>query len=304
MMHPRSSPGIEAAIAAFNQRPVSRQLITPYAVLTAETLPGLYQRGESGWQIRREVIDQQLEIPLPIGERRSQLPENRPRCIGFLVPFSEHEWYQNLVKTMRAYSSNLGIEFEIIDVHQSLRDEIEMRRKEIAACAARLINPGDVILIDSGPLATFLAEALREKENITVITNAIDVFDVLRANSEIILILTGGAYRHTSQALVGPTAEGALRELRADKLFLSAAGVSLDFGLSHTNISEVTIKQAMIRSAREIILLADHTFFGQESVIQVAPPTAVHKLVTDDALPASARLELSKLGIEIILANT
>ena len=59
----------------------------------------------------------------------------------------------------------------------------------------------------------------------------------------------------------------------------------------------------MIRSAREVILLADHTFFGEESVIQVAAPTVVHKLITDDALPASVRLELNKLGIEIVIAS-
>ncbi len=295
---------IEAAIAAYHHHPLHRQLVTPYAVLTAETLPSFYSHTGTGWQLRWEVVNQQLDIPLPLGDRRSPLPEKRPRRIGFLVPFGEHEWYQNLVKTMRVYATSLGIEFEIIDVHQSLRDETDMRRREIAACAAGLVNPGEVILIDGGPLAASLAEALLNKKDITVITNAIAAFDILRANSDIILILTGGAYRHSSQVLVGPTAEGALRELRADKLFLTVAGVSLDFGLSHTNISEVTIKQAMIRSAREVILLADHTFFGQESVIQVASPTVVHKLVTDDALPASARLELSKLGIEIILANT
>jgi len=166
-----------------------------------------------------------------------------------------------------------------------------------------MVVPGDVILIDGGPLANYLAEALLDKRDITVITNALPVFEILRANSEIIMILTGGAYRYSSQVLVGPTAEGALSELRADKLFLTVTGISLDFGLSHTNISEVTMKQAMIHSAREVILLADHTFFGQDSFIQVAAPTVVHKLVTDDALPASIRLELTKLGIEIILAN-
>jgi len=59
----------------------------------------------------------------------------------------------------------------------------------------------------------------------------------------------------------------------------------------------------MIRSAREIILMADHASFGQESVIQVAPVTVVDKLITDDALPASVRLDLTKLGIHIVLAN-
>ena len=102
--------------------------------------------------------------------------------------------------------------------------------------------------------------------------------------------------------MVGPTAEGALRELRADRLFLTVAGVSFNFGLSHTTVSEVTLKQAMIRSAREVILLADHTYFGLESTIQVAPLTVLHQLITDDALPASTRLDLSEAGIQVTLA--
>jgi DeoR family transcriptional regulator, fructose operon transcriptional repressor len=60
----------------------------------------------------------------------------------------------------------------------------------------------------------------------------------------------------------------------------------------------------MIRAAREVILLADHTKFGQESVVQVAPANVVNKLVTDNALPASIRLDLNKLGIEVIIART
>jgi DeoR/GlpR family transcriptional regulator of sugar metabolism len=64
--------------------------------------------------------------------------------------------------------------------------------------------------------------------------------------------------RHSSEALVGPTAEAALRELRADKLFLAVTGITLNFGLSHTNVGKVAAKQAMIRAAREVILLADH----------------------------------------------
>ena len=85
--------------------------------------------------------------------------------------------------------------------------------------------------------------------------------------------------------------------------FLAVSGVSIGFGLSHTNPAEVAIKQAMIRAAREVILLADHTKFEQESVMQIAPLQVVHRLVTDDALPASTRLELAKLGIEVVLAE-
>ena len=78
----------------------------------------------------------------------------------------------------------------------------------------------------------------------------------------------------------------------------------MDFGLSHTNYAEVTIKQAMIRSAREVILLADFTNFGQESVAQVASLKNVNRLITDDSLPANMRLDMAKLGIKVMLANT
>jgi len=84
-------------------------------------------------------------------------------------------------------------------------------------------------------------------------------------------------------------------------LFLMVSGITLDFGLSHHNISEVSIKQAMIRSAREVILLTDSTSFGAEAIIQVAPLSVVDMLITDDALPPSIRLDISKAGIQIVL---
>lgn len=294
---------IEAAIKAFNHKPLPHFLVTPYAVLTAESLPDFYTRSGDSWQIRWDVVDRCLSIPLDIRTNNALNGWKLPKRIGFIIPFGEHEWYKNLSYVMQDYATRLKIDFEFVDAHQSLLDEVNLRRREIARLAAGLVMEGDVILIDGGPIASYLAEELIEKSSLTIITNSVSVFEILRANSEFILILTGGAYRHSSQVLVGPTAEGALRELRADKLFLSVSGVTLDFGLSHTNISEVTIKQAMIRSAREVILIADHTVFGEESVIQVAAPTVVQKLITDDALPASVRLELNKLGIQIVIAS-
>ncbi len=295
---------IESAIAVYNQEAIPDQIITPHAILTKQTLEDYYVHSAEGWELRWQEVVRDFNLPdLALGKRINETIDI-PSRIGFIVPFSEHEWYQNLVKTMDTYSGQLGIEFEIIDVHQSLNDELEFRRRAIASAATQMVEPGDVILLDDGPVMGYLAEELLNKGSITVITNSIPVFEILRTNPDNILILTGGAYRKSSQVLVGPTAEGALRELRADKLFLNVAGISLDFGLSHTNISEVTIKQSMIHSAREVVLLADHTLFGQESTIQLIPLNKVDKLITDDALPASIRLELTKMGIDILLANT
>ncbi len=292
---------VAAAIQACHRRPLPEHLVTPHAVLTPETLPQFYLKRSEGWHIRWETVRERLSIPLDI--EPALLPCPWPRRIGFVIPFIEHEWYKNLIVAMQAYTTRLGIELEVIDAHQNFRDEITLRKRWIAQAAAQLVQPGEVMLIDGGQVTTYLAEALAEKENITVITNSMAVFDLLRHKPNITLISTGGLLQPDSQTLIGPTAEAVLRDLRADKLFLAITGISLNFGLSHTNLAEVTMKQAMIRAAREIVLLADHTKFNQESVMQVAPLKVVNKLITDNGLPASLRLDLTKRGLEIILAE-
>ena len=294
---------IEASITAYNHQVLPRHMVTPYIILNPQTLLDFYTPTPEGWCIRWDTVRARLSIPIDLSPDHWPVGTTFPRRIGFIIPFSEHEWYKNLTQNMRERVIRYHIEYEIVDVEQNLRDEVDQRRRQIAQHAADLVNRDEVILIDGGPISNYLAEILAKRAGLTIITNSMPVFDILKTNSDNILICTGGAYRGSSQLLVGPPAEGTLRELRADKLFLMVTGITLNFGLSHTNISEVTIKQAMIRSSREVILLADTTYFGEESVIQVAPLTVVHKLITDDALPASMRLDITKLGIQIILAG-
>lgn len=292
---------IEAAIAAYNHKPLLEKYVTPHVVITAQTLTNYYSHTSNGWELNWEYARKHLNIPLePEGEnQRSTI--NMPGQIGFLIPFTEHEWYKNLAGQAKALARQYGIGIQVIDAEQNVRDEVEIRRHQIAKKAATLVESGDVVLVDSGPMAAYLAEELKLKKEITVITNSVIVFDTLNPTPGITLISTGGTLRYSSQVMVGPTAEGALKELRADKLFLMVSGITLDFGLSHHTISEITMKQAMIRSAREVILLADHTSFGEEAGIQVAPLTVVQRLITDDALPPSIRLNISKVGVQITL---
>ena len=295
---------IEAAIAAFNGRPLPPHLVTPYAVLTPQTLKHFYFRTDKGWQIKWEDALRQLAIPMTIDKYVPRASGQLPKRLGFVVPFMEHEWYRNLTECLQKYAQSLEIGVEVINADQMLRDDITLRQRGIALAAADQVQQGDVLLVDSGQITTFLAEELAKKDNITVITNSIPVFEILHSRPGITLILTGGMLRQASETLIGPTAEAALRELRADKLFLAVAGITMDFGLSHTNMAEVVIKQAMIRATREVILLADHTTFGRESVMQIGPASLVSKLITDNALPAEQRLELGKLGIEVTIART
>jgi DeoR/GlpR family transcriptional regulator of sugar metabolism len=290
---------IEAAIAAYRREPQPQQYVTPHAVLTPASLPEYYTRGAAGWQFNWDFAQSRLRLPARTVQPRQRAGGRLPAQIGLIVPFVEHDWYKNLTALLQEQTRQYGIGLQIIDAGQNARDEVEIRRRQIALAAAGLVQPGDVVLVDSGPIAQYLALALKDMRDLTVITNSVVVFDTLNRTPGLTLISTGGALRSSSQTLVGPTAEGALKELHADKLFLMVSGITLDFGLSHHTISEVTIKQAMLRSAREVILLADHTAFGVKTGVQVAPLSVVHRLVTDDALPPSTRLDISRAGIQL-----
>ena len=294
---------IEAAVTAFRGRPLPEKLITPHAVLTPETLPRYYTRTTAEWRLNWETAFAQLHIPMDIDRRAVRTPGAMPRRIGFVVPFSEHDWYRSLTDCLLTHAAFLGVDLEIVDAAKNMSDDVLVREREIARVAAEQVLPGDVILIDGGGVTAYLAEELACRDNLTVITNSLPVLDALRDCPGITLIATGGMLRHGSDTLSGPTTELTLRELRADKLFITATGVTQGFGLSHTNLAEVAAKQAMIRAAREVILLADHTKFGQEAVAQVAPLNAITRLITDNALAAGTRLDLTQMGIEVVIAR-
>jgi DeoR/GlpR family transcriptional regulator of sugar metabolism/ABC-type sugar transport system substrate-binding protein len=294
---------IEAAIAAYAQVPLPAHLVTPYTIVTNKSLAEIYSHAAGKWIPRWDVIYERFSIPIDIHPSIDRSPDLLPRRIGFIVPFGKHDWYRNLVLFMLEHAKTYNIELEIVDAEKEVIEEIEARRRAIALLASEQVQSGEVVIIDGGPIAGYLAKDLLGKSDLTVITNSTMVLNTLEQDPQIQLISTGGALRRSSQVFVGPTAESALRELRADKLFLSVSGISQDFGLSHTNISEVTIKQAMIHSAREVILLADYTIFGQESVAQVAGLKIVNKLIADESLPAKTRLDLAKLGIKVQLAS-
>ncbi len=294
---------VEAAIAAYGQKPLPSQLETPFTILTSANLEEIYSRTPTGWDLRWDQVHNRFSIPLDITPLRDRPADSLPKRIGFIVPFSKHDWYRSLVHFMQEYTRGYNISLEIVDAEKEVVEEIEARRRAIARLAAEQVHASEVIIIDGGPIAGYLARELMGKTDLTVITNSTQVFDILEQDAQIQLISTGGALRRSSQVLVGPTAESTLRELRADKLFLSVSGISQEFGLSHTNISEVTIKQAMIHSAREVILLADYTIFEQESVAQVASLSIIDKLITDESLPAKSRLDMAKQGIKVMLSS-
>lgn len=179
---------------------------------------------------------------------------------------------------------------------QALQTEAKRR---IGERAAALVQPGDTILMDAGTTVVAMAPHLAGIANLTVVTNALNVALEVGAATEARVILVGGTLSREAGCVLGPLAEQAFGELVVNKLFLGTQAFDAENGLTDTTPEIAQAKRAMIRSARQVVLLSDASKWGQTGFIKVAPLQAVHTLISDEALPAAARSALRRLGIEV-----
>jgi len=171
----------------------------------------------------------------------------------------------------------------------------------IAQAALKLIAPDDTIYLDGGSTVLELARLLRDRTNITVVTNS------LRAASELSgrgprLILIGGELRRLSQTVVGPLSRHVLEGLHLDKAFMGTIGFTLNEGLTTTEPSEAFTKELVMARAREVILLADSSKAGKVSFARAGSLEKLHAVITDTKLDSKFAKELTKKGIKVIKA--
>jgi DeoR family transcriptional regulator of aga operon len=185
----------------------------------------------------------------------------------------------------------------------SLKEKEQHQHKEkllIAATAAKLVQEGQCVLLDSGSTTTAIARALREYSHLTVITNAVNIAAEL-AGTEFDVILTGGSLRKNSFSLVGPLAEDVLREIRADILFLGVDGFDTRIGVTTPNVLESRVNRAMVKAATKVVAVCDSTKFLRRSLALIVPPTAIHTVITDDQISDEDAEILRNYGIELII---
>lgn len=179
-------------------------------------------------------------------------------------------------------------------------EENAPEKQRIGKAAADLIHDGDTVFVGSGTTALEVARHLRGRSSITVITNALTVMNALATEQGITLLSTGGILRMSEQSFIGHLAEQALSELRPQKVIMGIRAISLTGGLTNEYVPEVSTDRVIIRSAPEVILVADHSKFDQTSTAWVAPVTAVHTIVTDDGTRPEILHALRRQGIQVI----
>ncbi|MCL4517414.1 MAG: DeoR/GlpR family DNA-binding transcription regulator [Firmicutes bacterium] len=183
------------------------------------------------------------------------------------------------------------------------KEDKYIRDKEaIGARAATLVRDGETIILDAGTTTLQVARNLRDCREVVVITNATNFHQELANNPGIEVILVGGTARANTFATVGPIAQQVLAGFHADKVFLAGNGLTIQHGLTTPNLLEAYTKRAMVDAAREIIVVLDHSKFNKVTATTVIPVGRIDKLVTDQKAPPEMLKELSRAGVEVVVA--
>src|SRR5256884_1281250 len=175
-------------------------------------------------------------------------------------------------------------------------------KASIARAAVEMIRPGDSILLGPGTTTQALAKLLVDFPELTVVTNSLLVAQALMEASRVEVILTGGTLRRSIHALVGPATEDSVRALRASQAFISGNGFTAARGLSTPSPVVAATDRALAGAAQHVVVLADHTKIGRETMCQTVPAARVQTLITDSL---SDRAELESIhgaGVEVLVA--
>jgi DeoR/GlpR family transcriptional regulator of sugar metabolism len=171
----------------------------------------------------------------------------------------------------------------------------------IAARAIELLSPDDTVYLDSGSTVLAAARLLRGWDRLTVVTNSLPAAMELGGRGPRLIVI-GGEFRATSQALVGPLTHHLLDTLHVDRALIGTFAFSLDEGLTTTDPAEAYTKELVLGRAREVILLADSRKVGTRSFVSAGRLEAIDILVTDTGIDERVVRSLERRGVKVIKA--
>ncbi|HTP02755.1 MAG TPA: DeoR/GlpR family DNA-binding transcription regulator [Anaerolineales bacterium] len=202
-------------------------------------------------------------------------------------------------------AANLGRSYE--PPFKTRSSKYQEAKVAIGRRAADLVIDGDSIALDVGTTTMEIVPGLAGKRNLTIVTSCLQIANMIvnYVPLEVAarLIVTGGIVRPRELSMIGPIPQQVYEDFHVDKAFIGTAGISVHDGLTEYNIEDTQIKQVLIRSARERIVVADASKLGVTTFATVAPLKSIDKIVTDASASAELVEEIRKQGVEVILAT-
>jgi len=207
-----------------------------------------------------------------------------------------------LVKT---HGGVIPLENSSIELSFVTKGDLHIHEKRrIAQEAVKLVQGAKTIILDSGTTTGEIARALGARSDLclTVITNALNIANMLHSCRHLSLILLGGAFRETSMAFMGPLAEDALAHINADIGFIGVDGVDLDKGSTVPDATDARLKQRIIASSKVSVVVADHTKLGVTCLATICPLSGTSSIITGREATSAFVAHAKIRGLNVILA--
>lgn len=217
-------------------------------------------------QVEKKVVVSQLSSEFEVSEETIRRDLDRLEKEGFAV---------------KSYGGATLCESNK-DLPNTIRKKSNVAGKEkIATLVEKLVQDGEHIMLDSSTTASAIAYALRFKENLTIITNSVEILLIATEASGWNVISTGGNLKEEYFALVGPRAIETASNYYVEKLIFSCKGLDKKIGPMDSSELFSQVKQAMIKSAKEKILAVDCSKFDKTSFSKICDFYEIDCIVTD-----------------------
>jgi len=185
-----------------------------------------------------------------------------------------------------------------VEIRRSQNHGVKQR---IAEVAASYIPKSGTVIVDAGTTTELLAPHLRNRSNLTVVTNSLNL-SLAIGESETNVILLGGRIRPVTLSAVGTHALHIVASLHASVCFIGTNGIDSRVGFTTPDIDEAEVKRIMIQNSQESIVLADYSKFSQIYTSSFASSVEIDRIITDVEAPLDQVEALRKDEIEVVLA--
>jgi DeoR/GlpR family transcriptional regulator of sugar metabolism len=184
--------------------------------------------------------------------------------------------------------------------HQRMSYQSDAKQR-IAKAAAKLVAPGQTILIDGGTTTYYLAQELLGRP-LQIVTNSLPIANIFLNDDQVELVLTGGVLYPKHGVLLGPMVDNILASIHTKTLFMSVAGIH-EQTLYNQNMLLVHAEQRMMEQAQQVVLLADSGKFGQQALSRLCSLDQIDVVVSDELLSDEHRQQVQEAGCRLILAE-
>lgn len=176
-------------------------------------------------------------------------------------------------------------------------------KRKLAERACDFISEGDAIILDSGTTTAEIAQRLDRFESLMVMTNGLNIANILAGSANVDLMVTGGTLRKKTQSFYGRPAEDNLLRYHFDKVFLGIDGFGLNVGFTTHFEHEAVLNRGMCSVSQQVIVVADSTKFQRPCLHKIRGADEIDILVTDSDIPDNYVRELEGLGVELAVVN-